>query len=544
VSSSDLYKSAMLLQPGGPDRTVCYDIGDYSLFIVFFRLAVMDPSIRGDQPFTYEDDKRQLYLVCNGEIFNFRKLCDKYDIVLHSGCDCEMLLHLYRLIGLDAMIKELRGEFAFTICEIIKETGEVKLFTGRDCCGKRELYITGDDTEVVICSEMKASPFLKASKEYYVRQVKPRHYLEISNLDEQLCNESTLKYTQWLDFSKIPVTIYDPDEAKQKLVDCLIDCVQIRETSDIETVFLVSGGLDSSLVCAIGNEHYKRHGKKVRMFSAGLESGSTDHKYAKITTQHFGDNVIYTHVIFTEQEAVDSLYKVIYHVETYDITTTRAAIIQFLLVRWIRKHIGRCVILVGEGPDELLSGYIYFLNAPNEFEMHLKNVESINDTHLFDAKRTGKTTSAHGCEVRIPYLDEEFIKLVFSIDPKLRMPQNGITKWLLRDAFSETGLLPDEVLWRKKEALSDGCSGKDRSWFQILREYIDTQVSDEEYETHKNDYSYLPPISKDAYYFRKVFCEHFGNSTETAKVLPYFWLPSWVGDGVNEPSARVLDAYS
>lgn len=542
ISHGKLYESFMKIKHRGPDRSHFLELSEYGLCVGFHRLAIMDVSLRGDQPFMFEDTSKQIIVVCNGEIYNFLKLCEEYNLELHSGSDCEVILHLYRLIGLDAMIKKLEGEFSFCICEIDKESKEVKLYAGRDECGKRELYITGNENEILFCSELKASPYLFLNNPYFVTQFRPRHYLEISSLDNKLCDPENLKYTQWLNFNEISTTIYDLEEAKTKIRETIVQCVEDRMVSDREIACLLSGGLDSSLIVSIAHKYCERHGKILKTFSAGLENGSTDEKFAKMVAEYLGNSHNHVHVVFTEQQAVEALRDTIYAVESFDITTCRASIIQYLLIKWINENTDVHVINCGEGPDEL-GGYMYFHKAPSAEAFHQETLRLINDTHWFDAQRTGKTTAANRCEVRIPYLDKRFLKLVFSIDPILRMPTKGIEKWLIRESFNGYDYLPDQVLWRPKESLSDGCSEVTRSWYQILREYIDTQITDEEYETQKNTYKHLTPISKDAYYFRKIFTEHFGHHEQTATVVPYFWLPNWCDPNITEPSARILDVY-
>jgi asparagine synthase (glutamine-hydrolysing) len=535
----------MKIEHRGPDKTTFLQLSDYDLFLGFHRLAIMDTSVRGDQPFVFEDDDRQIYVICNGEIYNYTDLFEELKINhTESKSDCEIILHLYKLIGGEEMIKKISGEFAFCVCEINKLTKEVKLFIGRDNCGKRELYISGNDNEVVICSELKASPFLFLDTPYYVDQFKPRHYLEISNFDLELCNQSTLKYTQWLNYDDIKTTLFDFEETKRQIRETLITCVEERMVSEREIGCLLSGGLDSSLVASIASNYCKSHGTVLKTYSIGLESGSTDKEFAIKTAEHIGS--VHMHIVVTEQECVQALKHVIYCIESYDITTCRASVMQYLLTKWINENTNIHVILVGEGPDEM-GGYMYFHNSPSTEEFHKETLRLINDTHYFDVLRAGKATAINKCEIRIPYLDNKYVSLMFSIDPSLRRPTNKTNKkekWLVRESFTDTDILPLDVLHRPKESLSDGCSAITRSWFQILRDYIDTQITDEEYEENKNNFIHIPPISKDSYYFRKIFTEHFGHHIETSKVLPYYWLPSWVdGDGLFEPSARVLNVY-
>jgi asparagine synthase (glutamine-hydrolysing) len=278
---------------------------------------------------------------------------------------------------------------------------------------------------------------------------------------------------------------------------------------------------------------------QLRTFTIGLE-GATDIKYAELVAKKI--NSKHTTFIVTIEEALKAIDEVIYTIESYDCTTVRASVWQYLLGKKIRENTDIKVLLTGEGSDELTSGYMYFHNAPSKEESHIENVRLLKDIHRFDGLRVDRAMSCHGLEVRIPFLDPEFIELYLSLDKKIRCANNegGMEKQLFRDAFRGEDLLPIEVLYRKKEAFSDGTSSNEKSWYEHIQEHIDRMISNEEYEEDKGKYEFNKPDSKEKYYYRKVFEFYFGKKSEG--VIPYYWLPKWSGN-ITEPSARVLDVY-
>jgi asparagine synthase (glutamine-hydrolysing) len=508
-------------------------------------LAINDLTVNGDQPFVFENEEKQIYVLCNGEIYDFKHLCEKYYIELKSGSDCEVILHLYMLIGLDAMIKELSGdssdissEFSFCICEINKSTKEVKLFVGRDHAGTRMMYLTGNDEEVLISSELKGSPFLDVG--YEVSQFRPRHYLEISNNDAKLFDLNSSKFTKWCDFKNIRPTIFELEEAKKIIREMLIKSVRLMTMGDRKLCCLLSGGLDSSLVAAILAEFCREHGIELYTFSIGLDSGSTDRPFAEMVARHIGS--LHHHIIVTEKQCLEALEKIPYIIESIDITSNRASCLQYLVVQWISQNTDFKIVFCGDGSDELFASYKYFHNAPSSSAMHQECIRLVNDIHMYDGLRAGMCSTACGLEIRFAFLNKKLLDLVFSIDPELRMPRNGIEKWLLREAFATTNYLPREVLWRSKEAMSDGISELTRSWFEIIRDHVEVLYLDEELEEAKIKYIHMPIVSKESLHYRKIFEQYFGTAENTKKVIPYYWLPKWCGD-IKEPSARVLSVY-
>jgi asparagine synthase (glutamine-hydrolysing) len=302
---------------------------------------------------------------------------------------------------------------------------------------------------------------------------------------------------------------------------------------------LLSGGLDSSLVCAIAKK--LRPNLRFPVFTIAFKSGSTDLPFAKEVAKYLD---LEHHIIeIDEADALKEMKQTIYAIESYDITTVRASIMQYVVAKYIKEKTSVKVLLVGENSDETFCGYKYFLNAPTADDAKIEAIRLVKDVHRFDGLRTDRTMSAHGLEVRLPFADEEYVDKVFSLKPEDVAPVNKIEKYTLRKAFDGFGYLPDKVLWRSKEALSDGISTTKRSWSQIIKEYVDTLVSDEEFSKNKDMYKFNTPITKESYYYRRIFTEYFGNSPSVSELIPYFWLPKWSGN-VTDPSARVLSVYN
>jgi len=534
ITESQMFEAFNKSQHRGPDKSIFMRIGEYGLWLGFHRLAIMDPMARGDQPFYIEDENHIIYSVCNGEIYNYLELEKKYDLHTTSGSDCEILPQLYRKIGMNGMISELNGEFAFMICDIDKKSKQVSVFVGRDHCGIRPLYVSGTDNEIMFCSELIGSPFL--SYGYEVEQVKPRNWLHVSNTNLKLYSNK-LNYTEYVNFSQIPRTITNLEYAKYLIRESLIRSVRERMMSDRPIGCLLSGGLDSSLVATIMSRECKKLGKTLYTFSIGMPGG-TDEKYAKMVAMHIGSS--HTHIELDEKVWLNSLPTVNRILGTYDCTTNRATCGQWQAGYYVATHTDIKVLLIGDISDEVAGSYMYFHNAPNPKEFDNECVRLVDDIHHFDVKRSDRGIASNGIECRVPFGSLDYIKTYLSVDPQLRMPRNGIEKWLLREAFNCDNWLPDEVLWRYKCAFSDGCSSKQRSWYQIIQEMTDRMYTDEEFEEKKKSYTYLAPHTKEMLYYRELFESVYGKSVNTSKIVPYYWLPKWCGD-ITEPSARVLE---
>jgi asparagine synthase (glutamine-hydrolysing) len=536
----NLYKSFMRFKHRGPENTDFKILDQYSTIIGFHRLA-LNGLVRStaNQPFMFDTDEKVDYVMCNGEIYNYKELAQKYDIQLQTGSDCEILYPLYNKIGAARLMEELDGEFALIICEINKKTKEVKLTIGRDQCGIRPLFIAYSKDEICLSSELKGIPVLDDSN-FKIHQFPPRSYLELSS-SESL---ESLNFKQYFDLSKIETKIFERQDAMKLIREEFIESVKSRMMCDREFCCLLSGGLDSSLASAIACDIYKSNGKKLKTFCIGIDPESPDIKYAQIVANHIGSE--HTTVILPENVWLDAIMHVVDKIESYDITTVRASTGQYLISKWISENTDIKALLIGDGSDELTGGYIYMLKAPNHDEFHSETLKLLNNIHYFDVLRSDRGISSNGLEARVPFLRKKFLEAYLSIDVNLRKPKDGeMEKILLRDAFKETNLLPMEVLYRKKEAFSDGVSTHKRSWFTILQENINKMYTDEEFKLKQEKYTHNKPPSKEALYYRETFEKQFGTKEETANNIPYFWLPNsaWVGD-IKEPSARVLSHYS
>jgi asparagine synthase (glutamine-hydrolysing) len=539
TSPSNMYEAFSKLENRGPENSHFVHLNKYNLWIGFHRLQIMDPTAKGDQPFVFETDEKIIYSICNGEIYNFKELKEKYNLAVKSGSDCEIFPELYNKIGTDALIKELNGEFAFVIIDINKITGEVTLNVGRDHCGMRPLFITGNENEIVLTSELKGSPFLFLENATPVQQFMPRNWLQIKNTDDKLYYDD-FKYNEYVNFDAIKTEIYDIEEAKYKINRDLTQSVDERFIADREIGCLLSGGVDSSLIASLSARKAEEKGITLHTFSIGMP-GSTDKPYAEMVAKHIGS--IHHHVEFDEEEWLDADYEVMQAIETFECTTKRASFGQYLLCKYIAKHFPNIkVVFCGDISDEVASSYRYFLKAPSPQAMHDETVRLLNNIHYFDVLRCDRGVASNGLEVRVPFGSLNYIKTYLSIDPKLRMPHDNLEKWILREAFKDGNYLPYEVLYRIKEAFSDGVSSKKRSFFIVIQERAEKEYTDAVFEEKRSKYKHCVPYSKETLYIREQFEKLFGPHEETAKVVPYFWVPQW-SNGVMEPSARILDVY-
>ena len=514
-SKIDITKIAMLSRIRGPDNTVSRMVDDYK-YLVFHRLCINDLSEAGNQPLNHPEDLN-LTLICNGEIYNYRELIRENNFSPNSSSDCEVILHMYKKYGIEQTVKSLDGVFAF----VLIDNSVNKVFMARDPLGVRAMYIGIDKNATVISSELKSVRGLASN----ISQFRPGCYYE---LDEGVYH----KYYTY-DYPISDVT--DESQILKTIKLKLEKAVEKRLLSDRPIGCLLSGGLDSSLITALVARHYPRG--HLKTFSVGME-GSVDLKYAKMVADFLGTE--HHEVILTEEQMLAGIRDDIKQIETYDTTTIRASTPMFLLSKYIKKNTKATVIFSGEGSDEASGSYMYFKNAPNEEEFQTECIRLMKDLCYYDNLRCDKSTAGAGLEVRVPFLDKDFLQYYMSIKPKMKMPNSyHIEKYLLRKAFDDDNLLPKEVLWRVKEAMSDGVSSQKRGWFEVIQEMVNNEITDDEFETIKAKYSWNPPQLKESAYFREIFNEFYGGFEKT---IPYYWLPKWNGDVV-KPSARILDCY-
>lgn len=543
-----LYKAFMNVQKRGPDRSDFQTINEFvKIYLGFHRLAIMDRSTNGDQPFRYEyksdTEWRSIYAICNGEIYNFRELVDENKFELKSSSDCEFLPQMYNKYGFENMLKQLNGEFAICVLDIDHNTESIKLLISRDHTAVRPCFIGFNENGFGFSSVLSGLVDIVDPKS--IRQLKRAEIISI----ELKPDMKITKFNNNLINSKIYHSIEHPvknitlDKTLKLVHDVFVKSVICRLESDRPLGALLSGGLDSSLVVSIASKYLKKHGKKLRTFSIGIP-GATDKKYAEMVAKHCGTE--HTHVEFTQKEFLDALIDVIKATETFDITTIRASTGQYLISKWIRDNTDIKVLLIGDGSDELCSGYMYFHNAPNPLESHKENVRLIEDICYYDVLRADRCIAYNGLEARVPFLDIRFVDLYLSLPYEFRVPtyhdvcKRKVEKWLLRKAFdTDDNYLPAEVLWRQKEAFSDGVSSKEKSWYEIIQDNVENKYTQDDFDKYQN--YIIKPITKEALFFRQQYDRLF--HPEAQLTIPYYWMPKWSGN-VTDPSARVLKVYN
>jgi len=457
------------------------------------RLSIVDPE-SGKQPLYSKDGK--LVLAVNGEIYNHQEIRKqfegKYEFLTKS--DCEVILALYREKG-PYFLDDLNGIFAFALYDIEKDA----FFIGRDHIGIVPLYQGWDkDGTYFVASELKALEGYCTRIEEFL----PGQYYY--SLDE--------KPTQWYqrDWENYE-NVKDNESNIEVLRKALEAAVERQLMSDVPYGVLLSGGLDSSVISAIAKKFAPKRIEsgntqdawwpQLHSFAIGLE-GSPDLAAAREVADHIG--TIHHEIHFTVQEGLDALRDVIYHIETYDVTTVRASTPMYLLARFI-KSMGVKMVLSGEGSDEIFGGYLYFHKAPNPEEFHKETVRKIKNLHLYDCLRANKSLASWGVEGRVPFLDKEFMDVAMRLNPKDKMAGNGkIEKWILRKAFEN--YLPEKIVWRQKEQFSDGVG---YNWIDSLKEMTNKLVSDEEMENAAEKFPIQPPMTKEEYYYRSIYSDLF-----------------------------------
>ena len=493
----------------GPDDSRIIDTGKGLLG--FHRLAIMGLTPDGMQPFELDGS----YVVCNGEIYGYEKikeeLAEKY--TFKSGSDCEILLPLYREYGVE-MFKMLDAEFALIIYD-----GEKKEYiAARDPIGIRPLYY-GYDEKGVIMFASEAKNLVGMCKR--VMPFPPGHYYKDG------------KFVQYCDIAAVDEICCDDLETVCKNIrEKLIAGVDKRLVADAKVGFLLSGGLDSSLVCAIAARKSK---KPIRTFAIGMSEDAIDLKYAKEVADYIGSD--HTEVIMTKEQVIDSLEGVIRMLGTFDITTIRASMGMYLLCKWIHENTDIRVLLTGEISDELF-GYKYTDFAPSAEEFQKESQKRIRELHMYDVLRADRCISVNSLEARVPFGDLDFVKYVMSVDPAKKMNTYGKGKYLLRHAF-EGDYLPHDILFREKAAFSDAVG---HSMVDYLKEYAETLYTEDEFKEKCEKYTHAKPFTKESLLYREIFEKYYPGQSE---MIVDFWMPnrSWEGCDVNDPSARVLSNY-
>ena len=494
----------------GPDQSRMEPAG--SGMLCFHRLAIMGLTEEGMQPFHLDGDM----VVCNGELYGFRpirqELSKKY--VFRSQSDCEIILPLYREYGL-TMFEKLDAEFAMILYDSRKDS----LIAARDPIGIRPLFYGYlSDGSIVFASEAKN--LVGLCKE--VCPFPPGHYYADG------------KFVRYADLTTVEqYSADDLDTVCRTIREKLIAAVDKRLDADAPLGFLLSGGLDSSLVCAISA---KLLGKKIRTFAIGMDLDPIDLKYARRAADFIGAD--HTEVTMTRQQVLDSLEEVISLLGTYDITTIRASMGMYLCCKAIRQTTDVRVLMTGEISDELF-GYKYtdFAPSPAAFQQEAK--KRVDELYMYDVLRADRCISANSLEARVPFGDLDFVKYVMSIDPKLKVNTYHMGKYLLRRAFAQDRILPDDILWRQKAAFSDAVG---HSMVDDLKEYAETKYTDAEFEQKRRQYTFAQPFTKESLLYREIFEKYYPGQ---APMVKDFWMPNkdWEGCQVSDPSARVLSNY-
>lgn len=519
----------------GPENSSISVVSINTIF-GFHRLAINGLDDISNQPITFNN----VVLICNGEIYNYKELYKLMNVIPTTNSDCEVIIHLYLKYGIRQALTMLDGVFAFVLCDnrLITETNEMNtIYIARDPYGVRPLYKVSIKEMFGVASEIK---MLNNLSNNIVEHFEPGTYMNFTL--ENTVNAKWISTYQNIKYHipAISTFVYNHEiMIYQGIQYYLMNAVRKRYlNTDRNVACLLSGGLDSSLITALVNEEYKKTNElntsesRLETYSIGL-TGSDDLLNARIVANYLNTN--HTEIIITEKDICDIIPEVIYNIESYDTTTIRASICNYLLGKYIKKHSEAKVIFNGDGSDELCGGYLYMDFCPDPIEFDKETRRLLNDIHRYDVLRSDKCISSHGLEPRTPFLDKAFVDFYLSIPCELRFNYHKrIEKYLLREAFSNSQffnsskqkLLPDKILWRKKEAFSDGVSKQNRSLFVILQEFISLKYNSE------------PSIELEKKFYKEVFDESYANTN----ILSYLWLPKYKLS--NDPSARTLQNYA
>ncbi len=495
----------------GPDAAKILHIG--SGLMGFQRLSIMGLTAEGMQPFSLHGN----YLICNGEIYGFRPLREKLiqkGYSFSSDSDCEILLPLYEEFGLK-MFSLLDAEFAL----VFYDAAEDSFIAARDPIGIRPLFYGYDQNgKILFASEAKNLVHLVQR----IYPFPPGHYYKDGNF---IC---------YRDITEVTAVHNDSlDILCQNIHDKLIAGVKKRLDSDVPMGFLLSGGLDSSLICAISASILKQ---PIRTFAIGMETDAIDLKYAREVAEYIGSE--HTEILITREQVIQALPDVIKTLATYDITTIRASVGMYLLCQEIHRTTDIRVLLTGEISDELF-GYKYTDFAPSPEEFQQESIKRVKELYMYDVLRADRCISVHSMEARVPFGDLDFASYVLSIAPEKKMNVYNKGKYLLRRAFEPDTLLPQSILMREKAAFSDAVG---HSLVDDLKEYAETVYTDEVFMEKARKHNYAAPFTKESLLYRELFESFY---PEQAHMIKDFWMPNkkWKGCNVSDPSARVLSNY-
>jgi asparagine synthase (glutamine-hydrolysing) len=579
----------------GPEHSIYKNVMikvDYG----FHRLAINGLNSESNQPIIIGD----VALICNGEIYNYKELYEEMNVEPTTDSDCEVIIHLYKKYGIEHTLQLLDGVFSFILTDYSSYSENGKVYVARDPYGVRPLYVlqSNKDEIFAFASELKMlseisirmnriknrtlSPSIvfdlegnhnNDATEYTIRQFAPGTYskyeLNFKALSKWECVGTSISYHS-TGFQAISYnSLYDASQIAEKIQFYLINAVQKRCcTTERPIACLLSGGLDSSLITALVNEFHITNGlPTLETYSIGL-AGSEDLRNARIVADYLGTK--HHEILLSEEDFLEAIPDVICAIESYDTTTVRASIGNWLLGKYISENSDAKVIFNGDGSDELCGGYLYMNKAPDNLEFDRESRRLLKDIHAFDVLRSDKSISSHGLEPRTPFLDRAWIQYYLSIPLNLRNhgEQGQCEKFLLRNAFCELNytnskgmqLLPNNILWRRKEAFSDGVSKYSRSLYEIIQEYCTKRFIEDDYaefnpSVHDEEDTvasvcgmnetmfllndHLMPKTTEQYFYRKIYETHYPGM---GKLVPYFWMPRYVN--AKDASARTLDLYN
>lgn len=534
----------------GPENSNLQAINDNTI-VGFHRLAINGLNDESNQPLCIND----CVLICNGEIYNYKHLYRILQIDPVTNSDCEIIIHMYLKYGMEQTLIMLDGVFAFALYDLKKK----QVFVARDPYGVRSLFMQvtkrNDENQFFsFASEMKCIinlyniNFHKSFREekmiFYIKQFEPGNvytfhqnevnFWQLNNIKQY--HKCSFAYN-FLNYDTINENTFLYNISKYLEIAVTKRCI----STERPVACLLSGGLDSSLITALVVNYINQHKLQntLETYSIGLKD-ATDLKYARLVADYLGTK--HTEVIVTEDEMFEAIPEVIFATETYDTTTIRASIGNYLIAKYISKNSDAKVIFNGDGSDELFGGYLYMKKCPDDIEFDIETRRLIENIHYFDVLRSDKSISSNGLEPRTPFLDKSFVNYVLSIPSHIRNHNNFnvCEKYLLRKAFSsdyflnfkKEQLLPDKVLWRTKEAFSDGVSSTSLSLFEILQNKISNHLASD---------AFPPNIETEKAFYKNIFTENFPNCEN---IIPNYWMPKYINSVSNDPSARTLQYYN
>jgi asparagine synthase (glutamine-hydrolysing) len=562
-----LYECFQNMTHRGPDYSSFqhYDAIDLdnqpiNVYAGFHRLSIVNSSVHGNQPFVLEDDKRTIVFLCNGEIYNWKEICARYQCTTDNDCMVVPMLYMKYPTEFLTYVSQLKGEFAFVLFEYTMHKKGMQLTTviaARDQVGVRPLYYHPHPT-LFFTSEIKGAP-----KHISVCEFPPGTMM--------VFHENQCTAHNFASIYNVTPIVKEEEMYLRRINVTVRAAVQRRLAASKPFAYLLSGGIDSSLVAAIGADEARNSHIPIRTFCCSIKEGTykignhapfttgpgTDLLYAREVAKHICSD--HTEVFFTPHEGLNAIKDVIRTIESWDTTTVRASVGQYMVCKWIGENTDCKVVMVGEGPDEVCSSYLFNWYCPNGKALEQSAKEYVRNIHYYDVKRADRCISRWGLEGRVPLLDPDFIKAYWEIPGELRLPKTkGIEKWWLREAFSPSidsrggpflsSLLPESVRMRKKEAFSDGVSNS-KSWYEMIQDFVEDKVTDAQLNTAAEPFPYCTPTTKEAYYYRQIFERLFpGPGPGRADVIPGFWQPKWTANGQEvqgyvDPSARTLEVY-